>query len=546
MKKRVGFVGTLIITAGMISAQPAKPVALISAQPAKPAAPVEPVVAKEALNALIAAKAHLASEALEMQEAAAAKMAHPKWAGKEDKLLAEKSGKLLSDELLTEKAGKLLSEKVLSGKLLGEFEYSPLLEQEDRAREQAERVREQAERQREQVERVREQSERQREQVERYYEEGSRYLDERRWEKAAEAFDRVANAKSNRADGAFYWKAYALSKEGQRDPALAALASLRSGFPSSRWLNDARVLEAEIKQGTGQAVGPEAAGDDELKLMALRSLMHSNPETALPVLEKFLKGNQSPKLKQQALFVLAQNPSPKSREMMAQFARGQVNPDLQLKAVEYLGTFGGKENGQLLADVYAASTEVEIKKRILRSFMISGDRERLFTAAKGEQNPELRREAIRQLGIMGRNKRRPGSSEPLPGEADELWKLYQSETAPDIKRELLNALFIQNNSERITEAARTEKDSTVRRDAIRKLGIMRSSDVLASLYAGEKEYDIKREIINGLFTQGNAKGLVEIARKETDPGLKRDVVSKLGMMKNSKEATDYMMEILSK
>ncbi len=355
----------------------------------------------------------------------------------------------------------------------------------------------------------------------------------------------MANAKGSRADGAYYWKAYALSKQGQRDPALAALASLRTGYPNSRWLNDARVLEAEIKQGTGQAVGPEGQSDDELKLMALRSLMHSNPEAALPVLDKFLKGNQPPKLKQQALFVLAQNPSPKSRELMAQFARGQVNPDLQVKAVEYLGMFGGKENGALLSDLYTSSAELEVKKRILRSFMMSGDRERLFNAAKSEQNAELRREAIRQLAVMGRRKGRPGS-EPVPGEGDEIWKLYQAEAATDIKRELLNALFIQGNSERITEAARTEKDAVVRREAIRKLGMMRSSDVLASLYAGEKEYDIKREIINGLFTSGNAKGLVDIARKETDAGLKREVVGRLGMMKNSKEATDYMMEILSK
>jgi hypothetical protein len=530
MKDRIGFLGTFVLLAGSVAAQAVQP-----PQPPQPPQPVQPpdwIVAGEALSAALAVQARIAPELAAVQEAAAALLADPKWVETE-KLLKEKLGKF-SEKLLSE---KLLSEKLLSGKLAGDFAHSSLLEQEDRAREQAERMREQADR-------LREQAERQREQADRLYEAGTRYLDERRWEKAAEAFDRVANGKGSRADGAFYWKAYALNKQGQRDSALAALTSLREGFPNSRWLNDARALEVEIKQGTGQAVGPESQSDDELKLLALRSLMHSNPETALPVLEKFLRGNQPPKLKQQALFVLAQNPSPKSREMLAQFARGQVNPDLQLKAVEYLGTFGGKDNGQLLAEIYSSSPELEIKKRILRSFMISGDRERLFNAAKSEQNTELRREAIRQLAVMGR-KRRPGA-EASPAEAEELWKLYQSEASPDIRRELLNALFIQGNSERITEAARAEKDAVVRRDAIRKLGMMRSSDVLASLYAGEKEYDVKREIINGLFSAGNAKGLVEIARKETDPGLKRDVVSKLGMMKNSKEATDYMMELLSK
>ena len=44
-----------------------------------------------------------------------------------------------------------------------------------------------------------------------------------------------------------------------------------------------------------------------------------------------------PNLKSQALFLLAQNGSPQSREVLARIAKGQSNPDLQRKAVEYLG-----------------------------------------------------------------------------------------------------------------------------------------------------------------------------------------------------------------
>ena len=51
--------------------------------------------------------------------------------------------------------------------------------------------------------------------------------------------------------------------------------------------------------------------------------------------------------------------------------------------------------------------------------------------------------------------------------------------------------------------------------------------------------------VNALFLQQDPKPLIELARKETDPGLKKDIVSRLSMMK-SKEATDYMMEILNK
>ena len=52
-------------------------------------------------------------------------------------------------------------------------------------------------------------------------------------------------------------------------------------------------------------------------------------------------------------------------------------------------------------------------------------------------------------------------------------------------------------------------------------------------------------IINALFIQGNAAALVDIARKETDMNLKKQVVNQLSVM-HSKEANDYLMEILAK
>ena len=74
---------------------------------------------------------------------------------------------------------------------------------------------------------------------------------------------------------------------GAAREALAATAELRKSHPSSRWLDDARALEIEIKQAGGKPVSPESADDEELKLMALNSFMNSDPERALPLLENF-------------------------------------------------------------------------------------------------------------------------------------------------------------------------------------------------------------------------------------------------------------------
>ena len=56
--------------------------------------------------------------------------------------------------------------------------------------------------------------------------------------------------------------------------------------------------------------------------MALNALQNSAPEEAIPMLQKVLQGTGSPKLKAQALFVLAQSNSPQAREVLVNIAKG--------------------------------------------------------------------------------------------------------------------------------------------------------------------------------------------------------------------------------
>jgi TolA-binding protein len=366
------------------------------------------------------------------------------------------------------------------------------------------------------------------------YQRGTAAIDGEDWDEAIEAFEHVAAANGPRTDAALYWKAYAQSKVGRRAEVLASLQDLRKRFPQSRWVRQAQALELEVRQASGQAPNPDNVGDEELKLMALNGLMNMEAERAVPLLEKFLAGGSSPKLRERALFVLCQSGSPRAREVVVRIARGQQSPELQRKAVEYLGLFGGAESRQALSDIYASASDIEVKKAVLRSFMLSGDKGRVLAAAKGEASPELRREAIQQLGIMGAQ--------------DELWSLYQSETAVPPKRALINALFIGGNADRLIELARNEKDPQLRREAIQHLGLIgeaRTGAFLISLYGTEKDVAVKRQILQGLFLQGNAQALIDIARNEKDPGLRRDAMSQLSLM-NSKLATEFMLEILNK
>src|ERR1700674_4628294 len=405
-------------------------------------------------------------------------------------------------------------------------------EQEKREREQEAREREDEKREREQE--ARERAQEKIERLQELYDNGREDLDEDRYDRAAAKFKELADINGPQTDAALYWKAYAENRLGKRDTALTTIADMKRRFPQSRWQKDASALEIEVKQSTGQPVKPADQSDEELKMLAIQGLKNSDSERAMPLLEKVLNGSASPKEKSKALFVLAQSGSPQAREILGKIARGQSNPELQRKAVEYLGLFGGAEARKTLAEVYASSGDASVKHAILRSYMIGGDHERLFAAAKSEKDESLRREAIRQLGLVH------GTSE--------LEQLYQTETSSDVRREILQAFFLAGDSAKLLQAAQSEKDPEVRRAAIRNLGLVHSNDsgkALQGIYAKETDREVREEVLNAFFLQGNASALVAIARSEKDPELKKAAVQKLSLM-HSKEGTDYLMELLQK
>jgi HEAT repeat protein len=302
------------------------------------------------------------------------------------------------------------------------------------------------------------------------YEQGKSALDNHNYDRAVEIFDRVINSNtpSSRADGAYYWKAYALNKLGKRDEALAALAELSKQFPQSSWLNDANALKAEVQAGKGQPISPENQADEDLKLYAINALINSDADRAVPLLEGLLTNpKMSPRLKERALFVLAQSRSDKAHDIVGRYAKGGSNPDLQLVAVQYLGTYRSPESRQLLAQVYSSVSDVNVKRAVLRGFEMSRDIDDLTKIARSEQNVDLRREAIRQLGNI-RDDQTTAS----------LVSIYGAESDREIKTEILSSLRNQQAVKQIIECARKESDPELKKTAVRMLSEMRSKEAM--------------------------------------------------------------------
>jgi HEAT repeat protein len=364
------------------------------------------------------------------------------------------------------------------------------------------------------------------------YQQAQDAIAEGRYDRALESVNRLIDMQTDLTAAAMYWKAYSLAKVGQALDALTALTDLQKQSADERWLKDARALEIEIRQASGQPVSPDAQKDEELKLLALGGLMHRDSEQAMPIIEKILSGADTPKVKDRALFLLSQSRSDRARAIMARIASNAANPDLQLRAIRYIAIMGGAENRQLLSDLYSTSSDQAVKRSILRSFTASGDRARLAALARTEKEPALRGQAVQQLGAMGARA--------------ELADLYRTETSVEVRKRILQAMFVGGDVERLSDLARNEKDPQLRRTAIRNLGLMRkpgATETLTAIYGSDASAEVRKAVIDALFLQNDAKPLIDLARSEKNPDLKKEIVSKLSLMK-SKEATDYLMELL--
>ena len=369
-------------------------------------------------------------------------------------------------------------------------------------------------------------------QDENLYDQARGMIERDQYDRALPVLDRVIDAKGNRVDAAMYWKAYSLSKLARRPEALAVIADLEKQFPNGAWTRDARALDVELRQASGQAVSADV-GDDEVKLLALRGLMQNDPETAVPIIEKMLAGNSSVRVKDRALFVLSQSRSSRARDVITGVAMNGSNPDLRASAVKYLALRSEPESLKVLADIYASTTDVELKRTILRSFVAANARDRLMTVARTEKSAELRMVAIQQLGAVR------GSAE--------LEELYRSEQDKQVKQRILQSFIAANASDKLAAIARTEKDPDLQQQAIRNLGVTgrtEAAEALRSIYQADSSVETKKVVINALsINPQNAAVLVALAKAEKNPELKTEIVRRLSTMR-SQEARDYMVELL--
>jgi hypothetical protein len=161
--------------------------------------------------------------------------------------------------------------------------------------------------------------------------------------------------------------------------------------------------------------------------------------------------------------------TPQAEALIRQVAQGQSGPTLQMKAIRMLAAAQGKRTDDTLASIYQHTSDAEVKRVILQSYLITGNSSKLLEVSRQETNPELVKAAIQTLGAMSATQ--------------DLLTMYRGTSNVQTKADILNALVASghNGVSPLSEIAQSEQNAELRDKAIRNLGIAGGMSVAPAL-----------------------------------------------------------------
>ena len=168
---------------------------------------------------------------------------------------------------------------------------------------------------------------------------------------------------------------------------------------------------------------------------------------------------------------------------------------------------------------------------------------RLLEIARSEQNPELRKSAIRVMSDRGE------------AAVDDLLKLYDTEQTPEVKRSILQTLSDIKSTrveDKLFEVAKGNDTMEVRRQAIRLLGERVSKRSFEFLSATAQSTDGNAEVqvqavraISERNADESVPILIKIARTHPNQLVRKQAIRSLGESGDPR-AIDFFKEVLSK
>lgn len=325
-----------------------------------------------------------------------------------------------------------------------------------------------------------------------YFEEAKKSVYEKNWSKAVEKLE-MALVKAEGTElhaETLYWLGYSLSKQADslknfdravavKEEAIGFLNEAIEFYPSSSYVQEAKLLRIDIasylvEKGysdfriyiNGYAEETEEQDPEvELKLVALNALLNMDPEKAFPVLEKMVREEKNPKLREQALFILAQNSGPRVVPILLDVAKKDPDPEMRENAVFWLGQRKDEESFKALLRMYDEAQDPELKESLIFAISQNGSEvatAKLIEIARKDKDPEIKEEAVFWLGQRK-------SAKIL----DILYDLYVTSSDQEFKEQVIFALTQVGGDEsirKLIDMARKEENIELKKEMIFWLG----------------------------------------------------------------------------
>lgn len=322
-------------------------------------------------------------------------------------------------------------------------------------------------------------------------------------------------------DAALYWEAYTLAQAKRTAEAKGVIERLRREFPESRWSGEADALFAQVQPPTRLDPG---SVDDDLVDVALQGLLNAPPERALPLLKKVLASQRPIKTKKRALFVLSQLRTDEAMNVVLDIAKNAQEPELRHEAIRMLGISGKNTAIESLADLYAAGKSADDKATVIQAWLIAGRKDLVLKSARDESDSAVRRKAIEALGAMGAS--------------EELRQLFDVTQDAANRRAIINSLGIAGNTSTLTSiAGNTTLPQKERVEAMHALGIAGDHGgraALVDLYAKADTPALREAVLQGLLITGDSDAVNKLYREAHTTDEKRAVLRVLTTMDGDK------------
>lgn len=240
------------------------------------------------------------------------------------------------------------------------------------------------------------------------------------------------------------------------------------------------VKDMEVRRGIIQAAGnsleQEAAlsfllkvarndPDRQLRRTAVQQLGDFERANLIDELMKIYTSETDAEVKKAVLHALAETKSQGAQARLLDLARTEANPELRKRAIHVLAERGEAAIGDLVS-LYDSERIPEVRRTILQALSeIKGTRveDKLFAVASGDENLELRRQAIRLLGERAGKR----SLDFLSATAQ------SADGNTEVQIQAVRAISERKSEEAVPlliKIARTHANQLVRKQAIRALG----------------------------------------------------------------------------